>query len=746
MNSENAPNSACQVAASGGVLRPWVLGAFTALCAMAVYLPSLPAEFLLLDDPQYVTANPYVLYPNIRKLGWTFAEIWHPSVVYGYYQPITMASLMLDRLVEAYLSGGFLPVPDPFVFHFSNVLLHGVNAALVFWVALGLLRRQSGGAAAPLSAHGPEDGKFAAPVALACGLVFALHPLNVEVVSWVAQRKAILATLFSLLMVMAHVRYAERRGVGWLIAVLAAYLACVLSKPTSLLMPLVLLAVDVWPLRRFSRAAVVEKIPLFVAAALCGYAAYVSQTAAVDLTDSGHHRPLGASLLIACHNLVFYLAKIALPIRLCPQYVMPDETTIALSSPSFAAGFVGALALLAVLAWSLARRAAFIWTLIASFVLLIGPTITPVRFTGTIAADRFAYTPMIVVIVFLGTAAHALLARRRGAAAPLGAAAAIVLAAMALATHRQQSVWQNSFAYYTSVYERFPDSPNGHYGMGNAWLTRFDRYRGKFDDASRRAGDECLQNALAAYREVMRSDATFSHAYYRIGYVLILQGHLAEGIAAIEEGLSLPKADPEGYFFLGLAYSHAGAYDKAIEPYEICLRRQPSWPEVSKNLGNALLRTGHAEESLKHFERLYELNPTDLDGRQNWGVALLKLGRAKEALAILDPVVQLRAQVLEQTRARAAAAGTSVNAEDAAELSQRARNLADARYTLAAAHCMTGDLAAAFDELRAAIARVPRLLEDARDNPAFRALHDSPDWERLNAGVAPSAPATAPAN
>jgi len=694
-------------------LHPALLAVMVLLVAMAVYLPTFSAEFLILDDTQYVTANPYVLYPSWKKLVACFGEVLRPTTVLGYYQPLTLASLMFDRVVEGALSGGYTQTAEPFIFHFTNIFLHGCNATLVFFLVLGLTRRSG--------------------TALFCGLLFAVHPLNVEVVCWVSQRKAVLATFFALLAVMSYARFARTERPHWYVAVIATYLAAILAKPTGLLLPLVFVLMDVWPLDRDARRRVNEKIPLLILAAIGGWIAYVSQTNAVDLTGHEGHRPLGVTVLVAGHNLVFYIAKMILPMRLCPEYLMPDESVVSLGAATYLLSVICVALLAAACAWAYRRSITFAWTLPIAFLLMIGPTLTPVRFTRTIAADRFAYTPLIIAIVVLAE----FLVRRitpsasrivRSGAPVFGA---VVIALFAYLTVRQQSVWHDSYAYYNAVIARFPDAPSGHYGLGNAFIAEYHRLAAVDQPNAEQRRAECLLNAHDEYLRAIEADPEYCYAYYRLGHIEIIRGNLAEGISIIERGLAQSNADPEGYLFLGLAHTHAGQYAQAVEPYERFLAYQPVNVEARKNLANALLRTGRAAESLVHFERLYELDPTDLDGRQNWSVALIMVGRADEAADRLQVVVDLRAEL------------TSRESEPS-RLQQARAKLADARYTFAGALALTGRADDALGELESSLLLKPAFLAQAASNPAFTNLHQLPRWLRLIRPQSP--PASEPAD
>lgn len=477
---------------------------------------------------------------------------------------------------------------------------------------------------------------------------------------------------------------------------------------------------DVWPLDRDVRRRVREKIPFLVLAAIGGWIAYVSQTNAVDLTGQKGHRPLSVTALVAGHNLIFYIAKMILPIRLCPEYLMPDESIVSLGNATFLASVIGVVLLIAMCTWAYRRRIVFAWTLPVAFLLMIGPTLTPVRFTRTIAADRFAYTPLIIAIVLLAeflarriTPSAARVVRR---GAPI--IGAVVIGLFAFLTVSQQSVWRDSYAYYNAVIARFPDAPSGHYGLGNAGLGEYHRLAAVDAPNTEARRTECLLNAHDEYLRAIEADPEYCYAYYRLGHIEIIRGNVAEGIAIIERGLAQPSADPEGYLFLGLARTHAGQYPQAVDPYERFLAYQPVNVEARKNLANALLRTDRAAESLPHFERLYELDPTDLDGRQNWGVALITIGRAEEAVVQLHGVVDIREELTKQEA-------------DPSKKEQSEDKLADARFTLAGALAIAGRVDEAMNELATSLTQKPSLSAQAANHPAFERLRQLPEWTRL---------------
>ena len=206
--------------------------ALVAALVIAVHWPMLGARALSLDDSEFVTNNPLVTRPGWGSAGRFFGEVLSPSTVEGYYLPLSMTSLMLD-----YAAGGR---PDDLrAFHRTSLALHALNAALLVVLLVQLF-----GATVP---------------AAIAGLLFGLHPLTVEPAVWVGERKTLLAAFFAFASVACYVRHARGGGRAWLPASVALHLLALLSKPTVVTLPLLLVLVDLWPLRRLGPRTLIEK-------------------------------------------------------------------------------------------------------------------------------------------------------------------------------------------------------------------------------------------------------------------------------------------------------------------------------------------------------------------------------------------------------------------------------------------------------------------------------------------------------
>lgn len=293
------------------------------ILVFAAHLPALSAQAMLVDDSQYLINNLLVQNPSWASARRFLTEVWRPSSVMGYYQPLTMISLMVD-----YAFGGRPDNLRPF--HRTSLVLHIANTALVV-VLLFLL--------------------FGNPwVAAGLGLLFGLHPMTVEPIAWVSDRKTILAAFFTLWSLIFYVRFA--RNSTWKLYVCCGvmYVLALMSKPTSTPLPLLMLLIDYWPLRRVRWAAILEKLPLFVIGSFFAIITYISQsrTAYVVLP---HQHEVWRIPLIICHNIIFYLCKILWPANLSSYYPFPHPMD--LSHPAILTGVIGTCILVLLLVVSL---------------------------------------------------------------------------------------------------------------------------------------------------------------------------------------------------------------------------------------------------------------------------------------------------------------------------------------------------------------------------------------------------------
>lgn len=664
--------------------------------AVLLYSRSFSSDFVNLDDPQYVTHNPYIIAPSWEKLAAFFTEVLYPTTVAGYYQPLTMASLMLDRVID-----GTVP-PRPFVYHVTNVLLHALNAVLLFlWLRQTLATMARPGAATSAPSAGSTAAFFAA-------MLFALHPANVESVAWVCQRKSLLSTTFALAMFLTYGRYVRTRGAGALLLTHVCFVLSMLSKPTGWLLPIVLMALDWWPYRRLSARSVLEKLPLLALAALGGWIALVSQAQSMGRAElTVLDRPMEGAAVIG-HNVVFYLWKLLCPAWLSPQYPMPlQQGWLTLTHPTFLLCAMAAVALGIVLATTVWRGHRGALVALGGYFVLMGPVIGAVDFMGAIAADRFVYLPMLLPI--LGLASWLALHATPRLCSPLRIGFCLLLIALAAKTWSQQGAWRNSFTYWRSVQDYLtspeqriryaPEEAGIRAGLANAHIERFYHARHAVD----RGRPEDLAAAKSLLHETIRLRPTYSQAYFRLAELLLTEGRAAEALEQSLRGLAQPGADEEGHFHLGAALVELKRYSEAIEAYELHLRRRPASRETLRNLANALCLAGRWREAEPLYVRLTRLDPADGEAFYGLGRTRLELYSAAQAVG---PLEQARLRKPNEPRIR---------------------------FVLAACYAVVQRDVEALAELSAAVALQPDLAIRAERQPEFARLRDTPAWEQWKA-------------
>jgi hypothetical protein len=471
-----------------------LLAALLASLTAAVYLQVRGFDFVSYDDPDYVLAN-----PSLRAgLSWeTLARSFAEPYFYN-WTPLTSVSLLLDHALFGF---------EPAGYHLVNLALHLASSLLLFSLLLRATRA-------------PWPSAFAAAV-------FALHPLHVESVAWVSERKDVLAGLFWMLALRAWVAWCERPGAARYAAVVAALGLGLLAKPSLVTLPGALLLVDFWPLGRLRRATlarrVLEKLPLAALAAVaCVLTLHVQR--ATGAVASHAALPFGLRLANAVDSYLQYLIAAVWPARLAVFYPHPLG-----SLPAWRVALAAALlAALTAAALAAARARPYLAVGWLWFLGTLVPAIGLVQVGMHARADRYTYVPLIGLGLAAAFAGHDL--ARRGRAARLAACAAGIgaVAGMAVASHRQASTWRDSVTLYEHALTAVPGNFLAHYGLA-----------GVLAGVGREAEVEPhLRAAIASHPGWPRS-------HLSLGDVLLRQGRTAEALESYERARALGAGGPE---------------------------------------------------------------------------------------------------------------------------------------------------------------------------------------------------------
>jgi hypothetical protein len=563
-----------------------LLGVLLFAATLLLYAPALTHQFVNLDDNHYVTDNLYVTSGlTAENIHWAFH-----TFTMGNWHPLTWLSHMLDCQLFGVAPAGH---------HATSVLLHALNALLLFL----LLARATG-----------------APVrSFLVAALFAVHPLNVESVAWVAERKTVLCTLFSFLTFAAYAWYARTQSLIRYLTVLVCFLLALMAKPMAVTLPVALLLIDYWPLHRFSPDApatrnarlglVLEKLPLLLISLIFSYLAVLAQhsTRALVIT-----LPLPLRLQNAAVAYAAYIGEAFWPARLSVFYPYP------VGGPSWPVLGLSLLLLAALTMLSLRlRRHPYLAAGWLFFIVSLLPVIGIIQVGNQAMADRYAYTPLIGLFVMLVWGLDALRERLHLSAAPVVLAALCTLAALAVTTRVALTHWQDSITLFTHAEQVEEPDELIEINLGLAY--------------------DSINQPEAALRHYKIADTVNPHSYlahYNIGRYLLQHDRAAESIPESEEAIQYSGSQQITAFAegnLGEAYLVVGDYAHAEPAFAEALRIDPGSIPSLLGRGQALLRMQRFSEAEDEFAQALSINPQPefyylqgmaLEGEQKFDLAL----------------------------------------------------------------------------------------------------------------------------
>ena len=561
-------------------------------------------DFVNYDDDQYVTTNPVVA----RGLTWHGVS-WAFTTGYAVnWHPLTWLSHMLD--VQLY---GLDPGPH----HLTNLLLHIASTLLLF----GLLHRMTG-------ALGRS--------AFVAGL-FAVHPLHVESVAWVAERKDVLSTLFWMLTLWAYVEYvrrpaASRSAVRRYSLVLLFFALGLMAKPMLVTLPFVLLLLDFWPLGRvrmgpnpaggwalsreeWARTVRLawEKLPLLALAAVSSVVTFfIHYRRGGDVISLGRV-PLNLRVANALVSYVAYIGKMFWPARLAVFYPYPH------SVPGL--WIAGALLALVAISVAVIRAGPRRPYLLVGWLWYLGtlvPVIGLIQVGDQAMADRYTYVPLIGLFIMVAWGVPDLLARwpLRLSRIALPSAAVLVILACAISARGQLQYWQDSTTLWTHALAVTTGNNIAHNNLG---IVLADQGR--------------LDEAIDHYLEALRIKPDYADAHNDLGVALADEGKLDEAIAHYSEALRIKPDYADAHNNLGVALADQGKPDQAIAQYTDALRISPDSAKAHNNLGAALAGQGKLDEAIAQYSEALSVNPGYAEAHNNWAAVLISQGKLDQAIA-----------------------------------------------------------------------------------------------------------------
>ena len=550
------------------------------MLTILVYTPALKNDFVNWDDNKYVYENVKIKSLNLHSLNWMFTS-YHASN----WHPLTWFSHALD-----YTWWGLNPVGH----HLTNIILHGLNTVLVLFLVMGLIMR----------AEEAREGTQTLKVAGVTALLFGLHPLRVESVAWIAERKDVLCAFFFLATLVCYGVYTssatKRYRWMWFSTCLFLFLLALMSKPMAVTLPVILLLLDHYPLRRLkfplsaNLSPLLEKIPFFVLGiASCAITIRAQQSGGAIV--SFEHIPMDLRLLNALHALLFYLKQMFWPLDLVPVYPFPEH--ILLSNPSYFIPAIVVLVFTTSCLWMVKRGNYLLFTAWSYYVITLLPVLGIIQVGNQSAADRYTYLPSISTFLLVGLGIAWVWRRapwcnnKRVFRSILTSCLVALLLVLSYLTIQQIGIWQNSEILWSYTIKAFPKTfPKAYVKLGDFYVKE-----GRLDEA------------IEQYKKALSINHTYTEAHNSLGLVYIKKGMLGEAIEELKTALVINPNLMEAHNNLGLVYSKKGMPSEAIEEYKKALKINPDYAKTHNNLSVRYYYKGNYKLAILHCEKAIEL-------------------------------------------------------------------------------------------------------------------------------------------
>lgn len=596
-----------------------LIGLALAGLTLMVYGQCVSFQFTSWDDGFFITDNPVVQEGiSVRNLAWAVT-----AVTAGTWQPVTWISHMLDCQLFGLQPGGH---------HLVNVLLHLANTLLVFW----LLNRWTA-----------SNWRSALVAAL-----FALHPLHVESVAWMAERRDVLSTLWWLLTLWFYAEWVKRRGWPLYLAVMVCLSLGLMAKPMLVTLPVVLLLLDIWPLKRIRLKGLgecwqqrrpllgllVDKLPLLGLALGTGVITIIAVEANGDIGSLTQY-PFSLRVANALVSYVRYLYQTIWPFELIPFYPYPP------SIPWWQSG--GAFLLLSLVTFACLRRLPDLPYLFVGwgwYLITLLPVIGLIQQgTGFALADRYTYVPLLGIFMMVAWGGAALAARYRWPRWWQALASGIVLLGCLAISFQQTSHWQDTKTLFSYTLAVDPENrvalnqlgvearSRGAQDEAHGFLAKAAAlYPQDFDAQAHLASllDEQgrYEEAISQYRTALRLKPDSVDCFLNMGVIRVKQENLAEAVDHFNQALTLQPNSVKVRMNLGFAWYVQHRLPEAAAEFNKVIALEPGLGEAYNGLGLVSMEQGRVAEAIDHFQTALRLTPDSQQARDNLQDALMRQG------------------------------------------------------------------------------------------------------------------------
>ena len=560
---------------------------FIVLAATALaFLPTLGADFTNWDDDVYVTNNPLIKDFSVANTIRTLTTFHR-----GLYKPLVLLSFGLE-----YKLFGL----NPAAFHATNLLLHMFNCFLVMWLAMRLTR-----------------GKTA--VAFVAGLFFGIHPMHVESVAWVAERKDLMYTGLFIGSLLAYLRYRETGSIKAYIGSALLLVLSLMAKPQGFMLPVALVLVDYYQQRKMDRRFIIDKLPhTAIAVGFFSLAMFSMHKA-----DVFFKRPftLPDNICVACYGMLSYIKRFFLPTDLSAVYPYPHKINGHLPL-DFRMAPAAAVFLILLTLW-LARKNRTAVFGILFFLATLAPGLQFLPIAPTVAFDHYSYLSYFGLLLIAGEVFYLLANREQTKKIAWVALCALALS-MGMLSHARAQVWNSSLRFWSDELEKYPEDIIGLNNRAVAYM---------------RLGD--LNKSMTDMDHAMRIDPADGRNYLNRGMVYKSRGQDALAMADFNRAIELDQALPEAYINRGNFLAQAGNYPRAIEDYEHAIKLNGLQDGAYNNLATCFYKSGDIQNAMLAYSVAIQLNPNFVDAWFNRGEICLANGNPDCAASDMSHVLNL---------------------------------------------------------------------------------------------------------
>ncbi|QWR76582.1 tetratricopeptide repeat protein [Candidatus Magnetomonas plexicatena] len=622
-----------------------------------IYFQVVHFDFINYDDPVYVTNNPLVL--NGFTLN-SFLQAFK-TMTNGYWSPLVDISNMLAVSMCGLKAYGH---------HLINVVIHAAASIVLFYVIQGLFKTTG--------------------VSLFTALAFATHPMHVESVAWISERKDVLYALFFFISILLYMYYVKKPSVLKYLLILVAFIFSLISKPMAVSLPFVLLLFDIYPLERFKGSAdrltiIYEKIPFFLLSAIISVVTYIAQksSGAVDTVT-----PIALSIRLsnAVTSLIKYISKLFFPVNMSILY--PYDVNIALWKVLVCVILSAGITFVALYDF-LKKRRPYIFIGWFFYLVTVAPVIGIVQSGAQSMADRYTYVPYVGLFIIIACLVSELTVRFRR----YRVTAILAIIAMMLISYKQISYWRNSetilrhsisvtennYILYNNLADTLlrqwkiseavnnysaaisikPDFADSRAGIGITYM-----YAGNTEKAlenlnlALQLNSRCIE-AYMGLGTIMSSRGQFEAAFqyfnkaltispnsallrYNLGITYFYTGKPKEALENLNLALQLNPYDAKTYFYIGNVYASTGKLTEAENAYRKALQLQPNYPDAMVNLGNVLIYERRFDEAVNVFTAALSVSPVSVEAYNGLGSALMLKGDIQRAIEAFQKAVSIR--------------------------------------------------------------------------------------------------------